>query len=91
MGDEEVRNQTERQLKFGLKKKKGGGGAASFIIGSVLLGTMIATPVIANNQNAVVFAAESSSTTSGTDTYNYQTNPLLINKKWTLVDRISLK
>ena len=26
MGDEEVRNQTERQLKFGLKKKKGGGG-----------------------------------------------------------------
>ena len=90
MGDEEVRNQTERQLKFGLKKKKGGGGAASFIIGSVLLGAMIATPVIVNNQNAVVFAAESSSTTSGTDTYNYQTNPLLINKKWTLVDRISL-
>ena len=90
MGDEEVRNQTERQLKFGLKKKKGGGGAASFIIGSVLLGAMIATPVIANNQNAVVFAAESSSTTSGTDTYNYQTNPLLINKEWTLVDRISL-
>ena len=90
MGDEEVRNQTERQLKFGLKKKKGGGGAASFIIGSVLLGAMIATPVIANNQNAVVFAAESADTTSGTDTYNYQTNPLLINKKWTLVDRISL-
>ena len=90
MGDEEVRNQTERQLKFGLKKKKGGGGAASFIIGSVLLGTMIATPVIANNQNAVVFAAESADTTSGTDTYNYQTNPLLINKEWTLVDRISL-
>ncbi|MCJ0595492.1 MucBP domain-containing protein [Enterococcus cecorum] len=90
MGDEEVRNQIDRQLKFGLKKKKGGGGAASFIIGSVLLGAMIATPVIVNNQNAVVFAAESSSTTSGTDTYNYQTNPLLINKKWTLVDRISL-
>lgn len=90
MGDEEVRNQTECQLKFGLKKKKGGGGAASFIIGSVLLGAMIATPVIANNQNAVVFAAESSSTASGTDTYNYQTNPLLINKEWTLVDRISL-
>ncbi|MCJ0563216.1 MucBP domain-containing protein [Enterococcus cecorum] len=90
MGDEEVRNQIDRQLKFGLKKKKGGGGAASFIIGSVLLGVMIATPVIVNNQNAVVFAAESSSTTSGTDTYNYQTNPLLINKKWTLVDRISL-
>ena len=85
-----MRNQIDRQLKFGLKKKKGGGGAASFIIGSVLLGAMIATPVIANNQNAVVFAAESSSTTSGTDTYNYQTNPLLINKKWTLVDRISL-
>ena len=90
MGDEEVRNQTERQLKFGLKKKKGGGGAASFIMGSVLLGAMIATPVIANNQNAVVFAAESADTTSGTDTYNYQTNPLLINKEWTLVDRISL-
>ena len=90
MGDEEVRNQTERQLKFGLKKKKGGGGAASFIIGSVLLGAMIATPVIANNQNVVVFAAESADTTSGTDTYNYQTNPLLINKEWTLVDRISL-
>ncbi|MCJ0558702.1 MucBP domain-containing protein [Enterococcus cecorum] len=85
-----MRNQIDRQLKFGLKKKKGGGGAASFIIGSVLLGVMIATPVIVNNQNAVVFAAESSSTTSGTDTYNYQTNPLLINKKWTLVDRISL-
>ena len=88
MGDEEVRNQTERQLKFGLKKKKGGGGAASFIIGSVLLGAMIATPVIANNQNAVVFAAESADTTSGTDTYNYQTNPLLINKVWNLVERI---
>ena len=88
MGDEEVRNQTERQLKFGLKKKKGGGGAASFIIGSVLLGAMIATPVIANNQNAVVFAAESAGTTSGTDTYNYQTNPLLINKVWNLVERI---
>ncbi|MCJ0537296.1 MucBP domain-containing protein, partial [Enterococcus cecorum] len=55
-----------------------------------MLGTMIATPVIANNQNAVVFAAESADTTSGTDTYNYQTNPLLINKEWTLVDRISL-
>lgn len=88
IGDEEVRNQTERQLKFGLKKKKGGGGAASFIIGSVLLGAMIATPVIANNQNAVVFAAESAGTTSGTDTYNYQTNPLLINKVWNLVERI---
>ena len=88
IGDEEVRNQTERQLKFGLKKKKGGGGAASFIIGSVLLGAMIATPVIANNQNAVVFAAESADTTSGTDTYNYQTNPLLINKVWNLVERI---
>ena len=88
MGDEEVRNQTERQLKFGLKKKKGGGGAASFIIGSVLLAAMIATPVIANNQNAVVFAAESADTTSGTDTYNYQTNPLLINKVWNLVERI---
>ncbi len=49
MGDEEVRNQIDRQLKFGLKKKKGGGGAASFIIGSLLLGAMIATPVIANN------------------------------------------
>ncbi|WP_208944987.1 MucBP domain-containing protein [Enterococcus cecorum] len=83
-----MRNQTERQLKFGLKKKKGGGGAASFIIGSVLLGAMIATPVIANNQNAVVFAAESADTTSGTDTYNYQTNPLLINKVWNLVERI---
>ena len=88
MGDEEVRNQIDRQLKFGLKKKKGGGGAASFIIGSVLLGAMIATPVIANNQNAVVFAAESADTTSGTDTYNYQTNPLLINKVWNLVERI---
>nr|WP_282916482.1 hypothetical protein [Enterococcus cecorum] len=44
-----MRNQIDRQLKFGLKKKKGGGGAASFIIGSLLLGAMIATPVIANN------------------------------------------
>ncbi|EPM6852542.1 hypothetical protein ACTPGR_002701, partial [Enterococcus hirae] len=51
---------TEKKLKFSIRKKKGGGGAASFVIGSLLFSTLILgggiyanaeeiTPVLENN------------------------------------------
>ncbi len=54
---------TEKKLKFAIRKKKGGGGAASFVIGSLLFSTFILgggiyanaeeiTPVLENNPSS---------------------------------------
>ena len=79
------RDESEKQLKYAIRKKKTGGGAASFVIGSVIFGGMMLGTMTANadtvatndtSNDAVTNQTETDSTADATTTLKATTTPV---------------
>ncbi|WP_192944353.1 MucBP domain-containing protein [Ligilactobacillus agilis] len=79
------RDESEKQLKYAIRKKKTGGGAASFVIGSVIFGGMMLGTMTANadtvatndtSNDAVTNQTGTDSTADATTTLKATTTPV---------------